>query len=269
MQMTSESLTSPLKWVGGKRLLVPTLKPYYDKFRHCRLVEPFCGSLAIALGLQPERALLNDANPHLINLYRCIQKGVKLDFPTVNTEEAYLHFRSEFNQVGIYTPIERKAALFYYLNQSGYNGLCRFNKNGGFNVPFGKRAKLKLDHDFTALENQFSLWRFANSDFQNLKTTDNDFIYADPPYDTPFTNYCEEGFDWQDQVRCARWLAAKQCPVIASNQATDRIVKLYLELGFEIQFIDARRSISCNGDRAKAKEILAFKNLDMEKMHYE
>jgi DNA adenine methylase len=264
MQTVSKPLEPPLKWAGGKRLLVPTLKPYYDKFRHCRLVEPFCGGLAVALGLQPERALLNDVNPHLINLYSCIQKGLTLDFPTVNTKEAYLHFRSEFNRDCSYMPRERKAALFYYLNQSGFNGLCRFNKDGGFNVPFGNRVKLKLDHDFTALENQFSLWRFANLDFENLNTTDNDFIYADPPYDTQFTHYSQGGFDWQDQIRCAKWLADKRCPVIASNQATDRIIKLYSELGFEIQFVDARRSISCNGDRAKAKEILAFKNLDME-----
>ena len=259
----TKPLDPPLKWAGGKRLLVPTLKPYYDKFRDRRLVEPFCGGLAVALGLKPERALLNDVNPHLINLYSCIQEGLTLNHPTENTKEAYLHFRSEFNHVRGYVSRERKAALFYYLNQSGYRGLCRFNQSGGFNVPFGDRKKLKLDHDFIALQNQFSLWLFTNADFENLNTTDNDFIYADPPYDTPFTSYSQGGFDWRDQVRCAKWLAAKRCPVIASNQATDRIIKLYSELGFEIQFIDARRSISCNGDRAKAKEILAFKNLEV------
>ena len=63
----------PLKWAGGKRWQLPHLRPLWEPHSRRRLVEPFCGGLAVALGLKPERALLNDANPHLINFYRWIR----------------------------------------------------------------------------------------------------------------------------------------------------------------------------------------------------
>jgi DNA adenine methylase len=66
----------PLKWAGGKRWQVPHLRPMWEPHSRRRLVEPFCGGLAVTLGLLPERALLNDANPHLINFYRWLQQGL-------------------------------------------------------------------------------------------------------------------------------------------------------------------------------------------------
>jgi DNA adenine methylase len=75
------SLKPPLKWAGGKRWQVPHLRPLWQPHAHRRLVEPFCGGLAVALGLLPSRALLNDANPHLINFYRWLQKGLRIDVP--------------------------------------------------------------------------------------------------------------------------------------------------------------------------------------------
>ena len=83
----TKPLDPPLKWAGGKRLLVPTLKPYFNKFRHCRLVEPFCGGLAVALGLKPERAVLNDLNPHLMNFYLWLQNGLEFEIEAKNEKE--------------------------------------------------------------------------------------------------------------------------------------------------------------------------------------
>jgi len=88
-----------------------------------------------------------------------------------------------------------------------------------------------------------------------------DFVYADPPYDVEFTQYSKENFHWEDQVRLAEWLIKHPGPVVLSNQKTDRIVKLYKKLGFEIKFLDAPRMISCNGDRTPAKEVLAIKGV--------
>ena len=97
--------------------------------------------------------------------------------------------------------------------------------------------------------------------FELIPTSANDFIYADPPYDVEFRQYSKEGFNWKDQVRLAHWLARFQGPVVASNQATERIVELYDSLGFQIKILDAPRMISCTGDRSKAKEMLAIKNI--------
>ncbi|MGI0016303.1 MAG: DNA adenine methylase, partial [Nitrososphaera sp.] len=79
----------PLKWAGGKRWLLPYLEPVWWPYCDRRLVEPFCGGLAVALGLMPRRALLNDINPHAINLYRWLQKGLSINIPTRNEKELY------------------------------------------------------------------------------------------------------------------------------------------------------------------------------------
>ena len=102
---------------------------------------------------------------------------------------------------------------------------------------------------------------FNTNDFASLELNSDDFIYADPPYDVEFTQYSADGFDWTDQVRLAEWLAEHPGPVVLSNQATPRIVRLYRSLGFTLRFLDAPRRISCTGDRKPAREVLAFRNL--------
>src|SRR5579885_2549459 len=79
----------PLKWAGGKRWQIPHLAPLWKAHAAKRLVEPFCGGLAITLGLMPERALLNDINPHLINFYRWLKRGLPVSVAMENRSETY------------------------------------------------------------------------------------------------------------------------------------------------------------------------------------
>ena len=144
------------------------------------------------------------------------------------------------------------AALFYYLNRTGYNGLCRFNSAGGFNVPFGRYAKINYARDFTPYRAALRGWRFTSGDFARIPLEKDDFIYADPPYDVEFTKYSKEDFGWEDQVRLAEWLARHKGPVVASNQATPRVARLYRKLGFKLAFLEAPRMISCKADGRKA-----------------
>ena len=153
------------------------------------------------------------------------------------------------------------AGLFYYLNRTGYNGLCRFNGRGRFNVPFGRHNRIRYRTDFLPYQPVFARWEFANVDFEDLAIDDDDFICADPPYDVEFTQYSPNGFDWDEQERAALWLSKHPGPVVLSNQATPRIVKLYRSLGFTIRTLDAPRRISCTGDRRPASEVLALRNL--------
>ena len=259
-------LTPPLKWAGGKRWLVPHLLPHWKPHQHRRLVEPFCGGLAVALGLQPARALLNDANPHLINFYCELQRGLVSPLEFENDSDRFYYIRKSFNlwnatANAIEPHAPERAAAFYYLNRTGFNGLCRFNRQGGFNVPFGKYKTINYVHDFRAYQPVLEPWRFTCGDFEGMAIAPDDFIYADPPYDTPFTQYSAGGFSWADQVRLAEWLAQHPGPVIASNQATDRILDLYRSHGFEIATLPAPRRISCNGDRTPAMEMLAMKGV--------
>lgn len=254
----------PLKWAGGKRWLLPRLKELWQPNRRRRLVEPFCGGLAVALGLQPARALLNDINPHLINYFRRLQKGIYLEIAMENDEALYYRHRARFNEIiGRGQESSREAAaLFYYLNRTGYNGLCRFNKKGEFNVPFGRYKKINYVRDYSRYKELLGPWEFSSNDFEQLVPEEGDFIYADPPYDVDFTHYSKAGFGWEDQRRLARWLVRHPGPVVLSNQATERIVELYRDLGFTLTFLEAPRMISCTGDCTPAREVLALKGLD-------
>ncbi len=254
----------PLKWAGGKRWLVPYLKPIWKPYRRRRLVEPLCGGLAVTLGLLPKYAILNDINPHAINFYRWLQRGLKTRIKMQNNSDTFYSYRERFNQLIKNGGVEKREAaeIFYYLNRTGYNGLCRFNQSGEFNVPFGSYNTIGYRKDFIEYKQVMEDWKFFCNDFEELRLKPNDFIYADPPYDVEFTHYSKEGFTWENQVRLAEWLSKHKGPVVLSNQATDRILKLYKKLGFKCKILDAPRRISCNGDRSPAKEVIAVKGID-------
>lgn len=256
-------LNPPLKWAGGKRWLVPTLRSIWKRYSHRRLVEPFVGGMAAALGLQPQKALLNDLNPHLINFYFWLQKGLYINTQLKNDSCYYYLCRKKFNEIiSTGKANSREAAeLFYFMNRTGYNGLCRFNSKDQFNVPFGRYKTINYAKNFFQYVPILEGWCFSSVDFVDLSLQPTDFVYADPPYDVQFTRYSANDFKWDDQVRLAEWLACHQGPIIASNQATERVVELYGSLGFSISFIDAPRRISCNGDRKAAREILACRNI--------
>jgi DNA adenine methylase len=253
----------PLKWAGGKRWQAPHLLPLWQPHASRRLVEPFCGGLAVALRLHPSRALLNDANPHLLNFYLWVRRGLRIDLPMENDEALFYAHRDRFNQLLVRGNggSDEAAALFYYLNRTGFNGLCRFNHRGQFNVPFGRYARIRYTRDFTPYQPLFSRWMFTSTDVEAVPLDPGDFVYADPPYDVDFTAYSKGGFSWEDQQRTAAWLSKHPGPVILVNQATQRIEALYRSHGFRVGFVEGPRRISCNGDRRPAREIIAFRNL--------
>ena len=220
--------------------------------------------MATAFGLLPERALLNDLNPHVINFYKWLKRGLQIDLAMENSAGRYYVHRNRFNAlVSEGRESTREAAsLFYYLNRTAYNGLCRFNASGAFNVPFGRYANIRYVTDFSEYQPLFSSWKFTVGDFAGLRIAPGDFVYADPPYDVEFTKYSKEGFSWRDQVRAAEWCAAHAGPVVLVNQATDRICRLYADLGFRLEFLIAPRRISCTGDRTPTREVFAFRNID-------
>jgi len=258
----AEALRPPLKWAGGKRWLVPRLRELYEPYRDRRLVEPLCGGLAIALGLRPHSALLNDISPHASNFYRRLKRGFRTTLAMRNDERLYYRYRERFNRLIAdgKAQCDEAAALFYFLNRTGYNGLCRFNSRGEFNVPFGRYTNINYVHDFAEYRATFARWTFANTDFARLLLHANDFVYADPPYDVVFTRYTKEDFGWADQVRLAEFLARHRGPAALSNQATERIVELYDRLGFTLSFLQGPRRISCK-ERKPALEVLATRNL--------
>ena len=265
LEEVASALRPPLKWAGGKRWLKRHILPLWKPERHRRLVEPLCGGLAVTLALMPGKALLNDINPHTINFYEWLKKGLRISDPFKNDDNKEVHFyeyRRRFNTLVAEGRGETKeaASLFYYLNRTCYNGLCRFNRKGEFNVPFGRYKHISYKDNFFEYRSVVARWEFRCGDFEQLEVEGDDFIYADPPYDVEFTQYAKENFSWKDQERLACWLSVHPGPAVISNQATKRIRHLYKDLGFKLIPVKVPRLISCTGDRTPVDEILAVRN---------
>jgi len=261
-------LTSPLKWAGGKRWLAPVLNAVWRKYDGCRLVEPFVGGMSVAMALRPKTALLADINPHLVNFFRWLasEDGLAPKFAAQN-EEVYYAARNEFNALishpdGVGS--KRAAELFYFLNRTCFNGICRFNASGGFNVPYGQRVNVPVDTNLLPYREALREWELKCCSFEALTPEPTDFVYADPPYDEGWTTYSAGGFSWDDQVRLAHWLVEHTGPTIASNHFTDRVVELYTSLGFEALMVMAPRRINSTGDRSPKAEALFVRGLDSE-----
>ena len=130
-----------LKWAGGNYRLIDRIQSVLPAGN--RLIEPFVGSGAVFLNTNYKSNLLTDSNPDLINLFKNLQNEGQnfinycssFFVPENNNELAFYQFREEFNTT---TDIRKKSALFGYLNRHCFNGLCRYNSKGGFNVPFGR-----------------------------------------------------------------------------------------------------------------------------------
>lgn len=259
-----EKLNPPLKWAGGKRWLVPYIQHSWEEYKNSRLVEPFCGGLSVALGLLPKKALLNDINPHLINFYRWLSKGMKISIEMKTSKEMYYAYREEFNNLieKGQEKTQKAAELFYYLNRTCFNGLCRFNKQGKFNVPLGSKVKIDPQVDFTKYMKVLSNWEFSSTTYLDLKLKNNDFIFADPPYDVVFRSYSKDGFTWKDQECLADWLSDHSGPVIVSNSATERIISLYKKRGYKLHYMKERLFMNSTGDRTPANVVIATRNVD-------
>lgn len=262
-----------LKWAGNKQKLIPLIdKEFIGKKK--RLVEPFVGSASFLLNSQYEEYLLCDTNEVLINLYQQLQNQgnsyieyLKTFFnPINNTQEEYNKIRKHFNAS---KNINEKSAIFLYFNKHAFNGLCRFNSKGEFNVPFGFYESPTFPEE--ALNNFFIQTQqkkviFKNQGFEQTlaEANANDCIYCDPPYiplsaTSSFTSYSTNSFGKLEQQKLAKMLLdckknGAQC--IISNSDTIESRQLYQEA--TIIELSVQRSISAAGkSRGKAKEILA------------
>lgn len=262
-----------LKWAGGKRRLVPYLSkliPLPAK----RLIEPFAGSAALSLVLAGavESLWLNDLNAELTNVFRqlkehpsaFIDRAQVLFHPANNTAEAYYRLRDAFNTSE--DPLER-AALFLFLNRHGYNGLCRFNVAGEFNVPFGRyRMPYFPEKELREAASILTKAVISSLDFEEVldQCVPGDVVYCDPPYvplseTASFTDYSPGGFGVDDHRRlatAAERAANRGAVVVLSNHATRFTEDLYADA--KRTYLDVRRTISCDGqNRGFVKEIIA------------
>lgn len=271
-----------LKWAGNKFRVLPHLIPHIGDPK--RYIEPFGGSLSVALNISADEYILNDINKDLYCLYTNVDKEFvgecrELFTDDNNTRERYLELRKEFNSE---QDCRKRAKLFLYLNKHAFNGLSRYNSKGEYNVPYGKENKdsktgriVKTKAHFPEQELNYFRDVFSNRkvEFFNTSFSDEalyknvssgDVVYFDPPYipvsDTAnFTDYATERFSYEQQVQLAELaesLTNRGAKVIVSNHDTPVSRELYKNA--QIYPIEVRRSISAKGSsRKKANELIA------------
>ena len=229
-----------LKWAGGKRLLAPAIKAQFEKTQCQRLVEPFCGALSIALNVEPKNALLCDDHKALINLHQQVKNNhIFPNFNNSNNKSDFLALKAEFNDLSTNDIFNsRNAELFYYLNRTCFNGLCRYNKKGLFNVDFAgyKKPIIRSDFsDYSAKMNENN-WELKCLDFKQTfeLLNDKDYTVIDPPYDGGFIEYWKTRFKWEQQVELAELAINSAASCVLMNAATSRIIDLYISLGFVV-----------------------------------
>jgi DNA adenine methylase len=281
-----------LKWAGGKRQLLPALRRFYP-VDFGRYIEPFVGSGAVffdlynAGRLRGKEAVLIDSNADLIGCYEAVRDmpdDVLLaldDLAAGHTIDARAHYYqvrdARFNPLrarlrqpdGRLAYSAELAAMFIYLNRTGFNGLYRVNSKGAFNVPAGRYEKPRIADRDRLLKVSDALRasgaRLIVGSFETARDVAErgDFLYFDPPYaplsaTARFTSYTSRPFGSTDQQRLQEVvveLVRRGCHVVVSNSTAKEIERLYgvnpeaRAAGLETHCATARRSVNSNARR--------------------
>ncbi len=261
-----------LKWAGGKYSLLDDIRLHLPPAQ--TLIEPFVGAGSVFLNTDYERYRLSDINPDLINLYNLLKEkpepyindARRLFTPEFNQKSAYLSLRDEFNNS---QDIYLRSLYFLYMNRHGFNGLCRYNKKGGFNVPFGLNKKPYFPQaELEYFSEKSSKATFVCESFQKSfdAASQDCVIYCDPPYaplstTANFTCYSSHGFGLDEQRLLGEYAkkasTEKRIPVLISNHDT-QLTRDYYK-GAHLNVVKVKRTISRNGaGRKKVDELLAL-----------
>lgn len=259
-----------LKWVGGKRSIIESLKArmpesYNDYY------EAFIGGGALFFDLKPKKAHISDANLDLIITYKVVQQDVEKlieilkKHQRLHCEEYYYRVRDRHHQDD---PIEVAARLIY-LNKTCFNGLYRVNKKGEFNVPVGSYVNPGIcqEDNLRACSKALKSTIIEYKDYEKIEPKEGDFCYFDPPYHpvsgTSFTAYSMFDFTEKDQQNLAEFCRAlhrKGVKIMLSNSNTEFIRNLYRGNIFNIGIVNAPRNVNCKPNGRNAVEEVLITN---------
>ena len=270
--MTVKKNRAFLKWAGGKYALIDAISAQLPEAK--KLIEPFVGAGSVFLNTDYSHYLLNDINPDLINLYKILQvnpqryisDSASLFNAQNNNADSYYALRRQFN---LSQDTYERAVIFLYLNRFGYNGLCRYNQQGIFNVPFGKyQAPYFPQKELEYFAHKAQRATFTCLPFEKVfaRARRGSVIYCDPPYapvskTANFSSYAMSGFSSAQQSTLAK-LASKagkerNIPVLISNHDTEQTRMLYNDAA--LTELQVNRYISQKGEsRNKVGELLAL-----------
>ena len=271
-----EFKTGPfVKWAGGKKQLLDRLEARMPA-AYERYYEPFIGGGALLFDLQPERAVINDTNEQLLNVYRQLKADAEAVISAVNGLDAkpcdadrYMKTRKAYNaKIQARESDAECAALMIWLNKHCFNGLYRVNSKGLFNVPYNNREG-GVSIDAANLKNIGLYLRskdveIRQGDFEAAcaDVRPGDFVYFDSPYvpisgTANFTDYTKDGFSLEDHQRLAalyRRLSEQGVKVMLSNHNVPLVHELYS--GFTIEQVDVRRAINRDASRRSGEEVI-------------
>ena len=264
-----------VKWPGGKAQLLPELRQRMPKYIGT-YAEPFVGGGALFYNTRPTKALLNDANPKLMNLYIHVRDhkselverlaSYESEYNTLSTigakQDFYYQSRSIFNARDFEINLTvQDAARFVFINKTCFNGLYRENKAGLFNAAFGWKSNIILydEDNLTDCSSALQDVVIMSGDFEDAcqNLTAGDFVYFDPPYDSTFDGYQGSGFSKEDQTRLQglfQRLTERGVYCMLSNNDTEFIRNLYS--GYSVEMVSAKRMINRNGTGRKGEELL-------------
>ena len=259
-------MSTMLKWAGNKTAVMPELIKHLPAGP--RLVEPFAGSCAEMMATDYPAYLVADINPDLINFYRVIAEDcenfialARAVFESMSLAESYYRVREVFNHDQELNRL-RRAVYFLYLNRHCYRGLCRYNLQGIFNVPFGNYKEPYFpESEIRAFAEKAKRATFICASFEETleMVKAGDVVYCDPPYDGTFAKYHTAGFAEDEQYLLASMLerlTAHGHSVVVSNSDTALTRSLYRD--FNIYPITTKRSIGvASGESKSATEIIA------------
>ena len=268
-----------LKWVGGKRQLLPALSPLLPA-GITAYYEPFLGGGAMLFHLQPQTAYVNDINADLMRVYAVIRDDVDALIEALQTyrndADFFYAVREWDRDKRSYARMSdvQKAARVLYLNKTCYNGLYRVNNAGEFNAPFGnyKRPNIVNASGLRAVSAYFRRadTRFSAVDYAEAlaDAAPGAFVYLDPPYDpvsdtSNFTGYARGGFSRAEQIRlreCCDDLTRRGVRFMLSNSATDFIREQYR--AYHITTVRARRAVNSVASRRGDVEEVVVRNYE-------
>ena len=272
----NNKLVAPfLKWVGGKRQLMPSIVDHLpENIKDYKYIEPFIGGGAVFFNLQPKNAVINDYNEELINVYQVIKDNLDeliIDLKKHKNEAEYFYSIRSLDRNGEFKKLSavQRASRVIFLNKTCFNGLYRVNNAGEFNSPFGRYKNPNIVNEPTLKAvNKFlnnNNIEINSGDYSEiLKQTDKKcFVYLDPPYhpiseSSNFTGYIQCGWNMYDQIdlkTACDELHKKGVKFLLSNSSADFIKDLYKD--YKIIIVKANRAINSNGaDRGEVDEVL-------------
>jgi len=284
--INTKTNTKPIiKWAGGKNKIIEFFRVLYTSSNHKRYIDLFCGSLSLPLVLLPKKAIFNDINTCLINMYEMVKNKlpllkkelIKLNQDKYNCSEEFLSIRTKYNilknkEERDETENIELAGLFIYLNKRSFNGLYRENQDGKYNVPFRKyNASIYNNDELDELSKYFNnnKIKFKSKNYDKFKISKfkkGDLVYIDPPYypcsKSSFTSYWKTPFQVKEQIKLATFckkLDMAGIKFIVSNSPCQGIKDLYKDYNMRTFYI-GRQMRSAEGKSA----VFENKNEDNE-----